>query len=169
MNTRFDYNTFIRYYSNPANVTQEPLPRPTVQYFDGNTGIIYDASLGNTSVTVNGTKYYIRQKNNTILFSLLTTIPGYPGWWDVHYHFGIRKIIVNNKSALSKRQLRQKQQNVIYFHKTIQQPHLRTKKHENCYFFTDQPIYDVVLIPDIDCLETANSKMTKNFKLGRDY
>ena len=169
MNTLFNYNTFIRYYSNRANVTQEPLPRPTVQFFDGNTGIIYDASLGNTSITVNGTKYYIKQKNNnTIRFSLPTTIPGYPGLWDVHYHFGIRKIKINHKSALSKRQLRQKEQNVIYFHKTIQQPHLQNKKHNNCYFFPDQPIHDVVLIPDIDCLETTTSKMTKNFPVGSE-
>jgi hypothetical protein len=168
MSTRFDYTTFLNYYQDPRNVNQEPLPRPNVQFYDNNTGIPYDASLGNTSIVINHKKYFIRIKPqrhgmlaDSITFTLPTVFQDASGLWDVHYHFGIRNIDIRNRSALSKRRVRRNQHPVVYFHKTSQEPHKNNKRHENCYFWLDEPIYDLTLIPDIDCLQTADSQMKR--------
>lgn len=166
MSRRFDYQTFFRYYTNPQNVTREPLPRPRIQFFHNNTGIIYDDSLGDTSITIHGVKYYIKlYPKKGIQFTLPTTIPDVSGEWDFHYHFGTRIINAKNKYIFPNGQ---KNTNVVYFHKTVQLPHVTNKDHANCFFLPNVPIDDISLIPDIDCIQTVDSKMVNRFPLGSE-
>jgi len=171
MGTRFNYNTFFKYYTDPRNVTQEPLPRPTVQFYHDNQPIPFDASLGATSITINNTTYCIDADPITrvIRFSLPPVAhPRYKGLWDNHYSFGIRNLTnISNASALSKRRI-PRNQNVVFFHKTYQEPWNGNKRHENCYFFPDELIDDIRLIPDIDCLQSKHNKMSKGFPLGSE-
>jgi hypothetical protein len=173
MGTRFNYNQFFRYYTNPRNVTREPLPRPTVQFYHDNQPVPFDASLGATSITINNTPYYIQSEPRTkkIRFSTPVMFPSDPGvLWDNHYTFGIKKIKIKNHQALAQRQIgpSQQYQNVVFFHKTYQEPWNGNKRHENCYFFPDELIDDIRLIPDIDCLQSTTSKMTRGFPLGSE-
>lgn len=158
----FDYDTFYNYYTNPSNVTRDPNP-PRVKFYDDNNPQDITTSTGDTYITINGTKYYIKPKprsglmlRDSIMFTLPTAIPGYSGLWDFHYHFGMKKIGSNNVSKKGKKL------NVIYFHKTTQKPQISNKKQDNCYFLPNQPIDTIAKIEAIDCLETKDSKMTRS-------
>jgi len=142
MATKFDYNKFFNYYTNPRNVTREP-GNTQIQFYHDNTGQIKPGWLGKTSITVNNVKYYIKAdfSKKKIRFTLPTSIPGYTGLWDFHYHFGVREITVNNKLS----PLYDNDRDVIFFHKTIQEPQNSNKRHENCYFLPDELIDDITL------------------------
>lgn len=158
----FDYDTFYNYYTNAINVTRDPHP-PRVKFYDNNNPQYIENSAGSTYITINGTRYYItimrRKKDmlkNGILFVLPTAIPGHSGLWGFHYHFGMKKINSNNVSKKAKNL------NVVYFHKTTQNPQISNKKQDNCYFLPNQPIDTIAKIEAIDCLETKDSKMTRS-------
>lgn len=159
MTTRFDYTTFFNYYTDARNVTHDVSLQIQFYHNGFNTG-----NTGNTTITIHGQKYYIKTKprsgdmlHDSIMFTLPTTIPGYSGLWDFHYHFGMKKINSNNVSMKSKKKI-----NVVYFHKTIQKPQISSKKQENCYFLPNQPIDTTTKIEAIDCLESKDSKMTRS-------
>jgi hypothetical protein len=161
MSTIFDYGKFLKYYTTLSNVTKEPNTTIEVQFYHNNTGAINKGKLGNTSITINNNKYFIRANHTKkeIMFTIPTTISGYTGLWDTHYHFGIDNKRVINKSSIFHKSNR----DLIYFHKTIQEPQNNNKIHKNCYFFYQEPIDDINLIPDIKCLQTSNSKMSDFF------
>jgi hypothetical protein len=166
MTTKFDYNRFLKYYTNPRNVVQEPNTRPEVQFYRKNSGVMETSQVGDTSIMVNNKKYFIKADlaSKDIMFTLPTSIPGYDGLWDFHYHFGIDKMkVVNKLSPYLKTR-----HDLIYFHKTIQEPQNSRKYHENCYFFHQEPIDDITLFPDIKCLQTSDSTMSRFFPPGSE-
>lgn len=172
MATRFDYNTFYAYYTDLRNVTSTtPIPTKFYHRYPGKNAILNHGMTGDTFITIHGKKYYIKADPSTqdIHFTLPTTIPGETGLWDFHYHFGMGHMSeCRNKSVLRHSQ-RNVPKDVIYFHKTTQDPIItKYKKQKNCYFSINEFIHDVNKISDIDCLETTTSKMTKNFPLGSE-
>lgn len=172
MTTRFNYTTFLNYYTDPRNVSQDA--SLSIHYYH-KSAIPHVDMTGDTTITIHGEKYYIKNKPRTgtmlsdsIQFTLPTTIPGKPGiLWDFHYHFGMKTIDSNNL-LVKKPNQKPIPTNVVYFHKTIQNPQLNNKKPFNCYFLSNQPIDTIAKIGQIDCLETKDSKMTKNFPMGSD-
>jgi hypothetical protein len=175
MSGRFDYTAFFNFYTDPNNVKiVTPL---NVKYYSMDkktkSTILRQAKTGNTAVTIGGKDYYITiyppgssSALPEIHFSLPERVVGSRDLWDNHYHFGVKNITTRNVSIVGNHGSRSV--NVVFFHKTIQEPQNRNKRHQNCYFLPDQPIQDIVLIPDIDCLETKDSKMTRNFSLGTE-
>jgi hypothetical protein len=127
MATKFDYVRFLQYYTDPRNITQEPNNSTKIQFYHNNTGRINQSGLGKTSITINKNKYFIKSNigKKEIMFTIPTTIPGYPGLWDIHYHFGITNKKVKNKLST----YFQTNRDFIFFHKTIQEPHKNNKSH----------------------------------------
>ena len=175
MTTPFNFQTFFNYYIDPNNVNQEPLPRPTIQFFHGSR-VPHDASLGDTSVNINGNKYYIKvyphvpgkTLSGGLQFTRPTVFHDASGIWDTHYHFGVRDIDVkvpHNKKG--KRKITTKIR-VIYFHKTVQRPGIKEKRHINCFFLDNQSIDPITIIPDIECKQTEKTTMKDLFPLGTE-
>jgi len=165
MTTRFDYNRFYQYYTDPRNVAQVPRPLPTVQFFHNNEPDVRTCKTGATSVTINGETYYIKPyPRGGIAFTKLTKIPGHKGVWDNHYHFREDGLDVKYKQSV----LHGTRQNAIWFHKTVQDPNNRKKVPSNCYFWASEPIDDITQFPEIQCLQTEKSTMKDRFPLGSD-
>ena len=142
--TRFDYTTFFNYYTDSNNVSSGRYPQKLC-YYDGH--VLRKSYTGNTHITVHGDNYYItvmKQKGDMlcdgIMFSIPTTIPGETCKWDFHYHFGMKTIDTGNIN-IDKQGQKIIPIDVVYFHRTIQDP-LRTKDKipKNCYFLPDQPL-----------------------------
>jgi hypothetical protein len=165
---RFNYDTFYNYYTNPVNVTQDV--SQAIQYFHGSS-IPRQEFTGTTSIMVGGQKYYIKIKpmsgdmlKNSIMFTLPTILPSHNSIqlpnipWDIHYHFGMKRIKSRNQKH------RGKYLDVVYFHKTVQEPlHTVNKISKNCYFL---PNANIDQIKHFDCLETEMHDMTHHFKVG---
>ena len=149
MTTPFNFQTFFNYYIDPNNVNQEPLPRPTIQFFHGSR-VPHDASLGDTSVNINGNKYYIKvyphvpgkTLSGGLQFTRPTVFHDASGIWDTHYHFGVRDI-------------------------DVKVPH-KEKRHINCFFLDNQSIDPITIIPDIECKQTEKTTMKDLFPLGTE-
>ena len=91
-------------------------------------------------------------KNDGLLFTIPTQIDD--KLWDFHFHFGKTTIQRNKKDI-----------NVVFFHKTIQNPQKTGKERDNCYFPQKMKIKDIA---EIICVQEQNSKMGKKFMEGTD-
>jgi len=101
---------------------------------------------------INGTKIYVDAldpKIKKVIFTIYD--PNDVHYWDHHFHFGIRNNFSNNDNNLHKT-------DVIYFHKTSQDP--KNKSQKNCYFTLDVNIDD---IGNIKCVQQKNDRMKKKF------
>jgi hypothetical protein len=158
----FDYNIFYNYYKDTNNLKIDPTPR-TSKYFE-NYKIKYD-NKNEKYIEIKGKRVYVKVKpNNKILFSILEESDEPNIYWDDHYHFGIVRDF-----GYTPRNSTIKQPKIIadavYFHKTIQDPHNKTRK--NCYFLLNQ---DIRNIQYYDCLESVDGKMGIRFPIEtEDY
>jgi len=161
----FNYRSFVNYYySDSRNVLVDPAP-PTTLYYD-KYGVQHTKVLDPNYIVIKNKRYYVQIINNNgnvvVFFTQPVMING--ELWDNHYHFGVdtkfdtSNIFHGKKKGIS----------VIYFHKTIQEPHKIDKKTQTrCYFLLHQPIDNVA---DIDCLNTKEYKMTTYFPVsGPDF
>lgn len=164
MARRFDYGTFFRYYTDPRNVTQDVSMQ--INYYHDNKHLI--GETGTTYVTIGGDKYYIKihpQSRDTLCDGIHFTLPTMfltprgPELWDNHYHFGMKNIKSRNQTRRGRRL------DVVYFHKTTQDPiNTKNKYPKNCYFLPHEPIDNITKIVGIHCLETTTSQMGSNDK-----
>lgn len=123
----FDYTQFFLYYSDVNNLLLDPNP-PTMYYYkkDYQSKIPpYPTNITGHYIDIDNNKVYVNILNsNSIIFSIPTNVNGI--LWDNHYHFGI----INN---FTKKQRNVFNQDVIFFHKTIQDPSKPGKTHKRCF------------------------------------
>jgi len=145
----FDYDTFLDYYTNPANVMFDPNPPILNAYITVGHRIIKTTTVKSGNyIIAQGEKLFIdilkadpvrHKMKKPIIFTFPREVNG--EWWDFHYHFGVRDDFTNKNRVLTSK-------DAVYFHKTVQLD--SGKKMTNCYFLTDQ---DIRTIENIDCLE----------------
>ena len=152
----FDYNTFYNYYTNPNNLfIDSRQDNPELNYYlnEYNPGQIpITKSCPNKFITIGvgikgsgGIGIYIEKlSNRRLLFTIPTEING--KYWDNHYHFGIK--LFNGKG------------NLIFFHKTVQNPSTNGKIPSRCYF---QDNLNIQNIENIICQQEKNQIMAGRF------
>jgi hypothetical protein len=155
----FDYNTFINYYNNSANILIDTATKPNLFYYKNLSApnqIPETKIWPKKYIIIGGTQIFIEhipKKNYNDEFYF--TIPTYNNnkFWDDHYHFGIRNI-KNFKTRLTS--------SVIFFHKSTQNPIKNGKDLPiNCYFQNQLKIED---IESIICQQaSATLTMGKQF------
>jgi hypothetical protein len=152
----FNYNNFYNYYTNPNNLFTDSrnnkpiLNHYRLEYITGQTPI--PTQCPNQFITIGvgirgsgGVGVYIQiLPNRKLLFTIPTEINGQ--YWDYHYHFG--RASFYNKG------------NLIFFHKTIQDPNANTKSVSRCYFHDNLTIQNV---EDIICEQETIRKMSQKF------
>ena len=101
---------------------------------------------------INNDKFYVTNNKGDILFTFPVFIDG--KYWDFHYHFGVNS---NFKDKVSKKLI-----DVIFFHKTEQNPNKKEKNSYNCYFPDKIEIFNVA---DIICIQETSNKMGNKFPI----
>jgi len=160
-NFYFNYDTFYKYYTTESNLETDNLSPKEIWYYlkvCSRTQQPEQSFLSQRFITVHNTKIYISKigdennKNDGLLFTIPTQIDD--KLWDFHFHFGKTTIQRNKKDI-----------NVVFFHKTIQDPQKNGKVRENCYFPQKMKINNIA---DIICVQEKNSKMGKKFMEDTD-
>lgn len=160
-NFYFNYDTFYKYYTTESHLeTDNSSPKEIWYYLKvcSRNQQPEQSFLSPHFITVNNTKIYISKmgdennKNDGLLFTIPTQIDD--KLWDFHFHFG-KTTIQRNKTDI----------NVVFFHKTIQDPQKNGKVRDNCYFPQKMKIKDIA---EIICVQEKNSKMGEKFLEGTD-
>lgn len=156
MSFLFKYDTFYKFYSNLSNLLEDDSPRPIVKFYRYDSlprGQLPESDqLPKHYMEIMGSRVYIRI--NSKKRSLMFVVPKLIGdtLWDFHYHFGLRTIHgrPNGNNTMD----------VIYFHKTYQDPIKQGKTHKRC-FFADKSLFED--IRQIMCQEKKSGTMANEF------
>lgn len=163
-NFQFDYDTFYNYYTNDDNIkTKDMSPKEIWFYRHSYSEEPEKDILSNKYILVNGTEVFISKSkenndNDELFFTIPTEIEN--KLWDIHFHFGKDKITPPNKKYRSTEANNNGQIDVVFFHKTIQQPEKNGKDRKNCYYHQNMQIDN---FGKIICLQATNSKMDEIF------
>jgi hypothetical protein len=150
----FDYNQFYNYYTDKSNpYIYTDLKPPITYYYKKASSKIHTNNSLKEYILINNDKYYITKNKGHILFTFPVLIDG--NYWDFHYHFGI---ISNFKDKVSKKLI-----DVIFFHKTEQNPNKKEKNSFNCYF-PDK--IEIINVADIICIQETSNKMGNKFPIA---
>jgi hypothetical protein len=155
----FDYSQFIAYYTNPQNLLQDVSQRPNLHYFKDLITIPNQLPISKICptdyITVGGIRVYISTGPNNRIYFTIPTMQNQM-FWDDHYHFGIRKGFVDYTSKPKRTY------DVVFFHKTLQDPFNNGKyPPTNCYFEDQLPISQV---ENIICMQgSATNTMISKF------
>ena len=163
---KYNYDAFYNYYTNNANLHTynhnglklkyfKDIPRPTQNK-------PFDNILPTTYISIRGMPIYVNALN-TNSKDLLFTIPTYINgeWWDNHYHFGIdmREDRFSNRSPKPLIE-------IIYLHKTIQDPNSSGKNVRHCHFRNN---ITLTTVDDIVCRNfSANVSNPSTYRRMKD-
>jgi len=163
-NFQFDYDTFYKYYTNDDNIkTKDMTPKEIWFYRHSNSEEPEKDILSNKYILVNGIEVFIsKSKENNDKDELFFTIPTEieNKLWDIHFHFGKDSITPPNKKYRSTEENKNGQIDIVFFHKTIQEPEKNGKGRKNCYYHQNMKIDN---FGKIICLQATNSKMDEIF------
>lgn len=112
-------------------------------------------------ITIDSNRIYVTNYTDIsgkkhLIFTIPELIDG--KLWDNHYHFGERNIEKTIKTLHGKN--KKIYIDVIFFHKTIQNPLLNRKELKNCYYNFNEKIRNV---EDIICLQNSTIKKMSDY------
>jgi hypothetical protein len=160
---KFNLNEFFNYYNDPANLSIDPVSLRTTFYVRDNTNrsIVKPITkrLSQNYILVNGNKlyvtYYISKGVKNMLFTTPVDINGV--LYDFHYHFGLTKRYKSYRTTRTNKRM-----DVVFFHKTIQDPTTQRFKRDECYFEKNIPLND---ISQIKCINEKTNTMSDVFPI----
>ena len=167
MTINFDYSIFYSYYTDPLNISLDLSVKPDLNYFPNYFDPIQFSipkPCPNEYITIKNIRIFISTGNNNRLYFTIPTFNANK-FWDDHYHFGLRKNFIDYKSQPKRTY------NVVFFHKTIQNPLTNGKElPTNCYFEDNISLanIDKIVCQQASSTNTMESKFPQEIDIIRE-